>query len=334
MIEEKAQELMSREVGFRSALTCEPGAVIYVPAGWHVWRQNGGYGTSGDCKDMVCYECHGMPAPCLNPKGLSNMLSYANYMQKNIGICKDMERAVLFEVKLGQRLIDKAGPSVPIRGQALSAVKRSVSAMDMGGQTEAPMTSVARLAAAVTTEADMGDGSKGTGSVIEESCEEPRAKRPRDAGMKEDNSGQDIDGATPAMLAQPATPGAETLPSESPSKQASPLNDLVSEVDSSKLVGEMTSSASLTPQLLSASFVASSPKTQKVDKNTSGAPLTGPADEPEPVAAMTAPIGQRNRLHGRATSGFGKARHRQARQEASAVEGRQTCEATRHSNNA
>lgn len=95
-IEEKVQELMSKEVGFRGALTCEPGAVIYVPAGWHVWRQIGGSGTSDACKDSVCYEFHGIPAPCLNPKGLSNMLSYTTFMQKKSGIRKDLERAVLF----------------------------------------------------------------------------------------------------------------------------------------------------------------------------------------------------------------------------------------------
>ena len=61
------QELLKKNVKLQCALTLEPGAVVYVLAGWHLWRQNGGSGTSIDCKDIVCYEFHCMPGDCVTP---------------------------------------------------------------------------------------------------------------------------------------------------------------------------------------------------------------------------------------------------------------------------
>ena len=101
MSEERVAELLKQKAEFRCALTLEPGSIAYVPPGWHVWRQNGGSGGNADCKDIVCFEFHGLPAG-LAATDFENMQQYTRFMQHS----KHKQRDLIHEMNFAQAVLN------------------------------------------------------------------------------------------------------------------------------------------------------------------------------------------------------------------------------------
>ena len=86
LTDEGVDDLIKQDAGFRCTLTMTPGSVVYIPPGWHLWQQNGGSGATSDCKDITCFECHGLVRGILSPSSMQQMVKYVACMGKSANL--------------------------------------------------------------------------------------------------------------------------------------------------------------------------------------------------------------------------------------------------------
>lgn len=96
---EDLAEYIKQGVRFRCALTVVAGSIVYIPPGWHVWRQNGGSGSNQD-KDICCFEAHFAPK-LPTAFDIQNMSRYANLMRRMPKLSQD----TTIEVRVAMSII-------------------------------------------------------------------------------------------------------------------------------------------------------------------------------------------------------------------------------------
>lgn len=171
LTEEGVSAYLNKKVGFSCALTIQPGGVVFVPPGWHMWRQNGGSGGQSDCKDLVCFEAHCLPRACATRAGMENMRAYVNLMQQS----KDTPKDLMVELNFAKGCCDTLLTNL---GQLPAAAIHSVSepAAAAAAATAAPAREAASASPCRSPPPHM------LGSIA------PLAKRPRTGAAGSDKS--------------------------------------------------------------------------------------------------------------------------------------------------
>ena len=175
LTEEGVSAYLNKKVGFSCALTIQPGGVVCVPPGWHMWRQNGGSGGQSDCKDLVCFEAHCLPRACATRAGMENMRAYVNLMQQS----KDTPKDLMVELNFAKGCCDTLLTNL---GQLPAAAIHSVSepAAAAAAATAAPAREAASASPRRSPPPHM------LGSIA------PLAKRPRTGAAGSDKSEEEV----------------------------------------------------------------------------------------------------------------------------------------------